>query len=350
YETDRYKIEKKKDKLVGYEKEHEVLKNNRIVLIQNLEKDFNASVSEGLDRIKVRNIIDRNEIVAIKINLGGGIHHIPSTYSDPLICEAIINKIKDLGANPLVCEANMRSHKMDHRMLKIRGYSKILRDTNTKFINLSNIKTVEMKCIGLDVKLPLPILFFYDNVKIISFAPPKPHWECGITCSQKNMYGAIAERRKSIYHRIYHRIDRAVAAAARLMPPDISICGCQKLCIGEGPHFGEPLPFNKLIIAEDMILCDKVCSEILRYPYNLVKYAMINAKGKDVSYNLHPESVKINEKLLTEIKAKTMQEENVDFWKKILYFQYFVPDNIQFYFYPPFEFLLTQINKRFFGN
>jgi uncharacterized protein (DUF362 family) len=353
YETDKYKI-REENGLKGYEKEHVVLKQNQIVLIQDLNKNsennFDKSVSEGLDNIKIDKIINNNDRVAIKINLGGGIHGIPPTYSDPLICEAIINKIKDFGATPFICEADMRSHRMNEKMLKIRGFLDILNKTDTKFINLSDSKVIKMNCIGLDVKLLIPEIFFHEKVKIISFAPPKPHWECGITASQKNMYGAIAERRKSIYHRKFDRIDKAVAAASRLMSPDLSICGCQNLCVGTGPHFGEPVSFNKLIIAEDMIRCDKVCSEILSYPYKFVKYAQINAQGNEISYKLHPESTKIDKKTLKEIKKRTLTGQNINLWKTLLHFQYFVPHNIQFYCYPPLEFLLTEINKRFFKN
>jgi len=350
YETDKYKIEEKDGKLVGYEKEHSVLKDNNIVLIQDISNDLYNSVSKGLDKINIQDVINEDDYVAIKINLGGGIHHIPSTYSDPLICKAIIEKVQELNARPFVCEANMRAHKMDKKMLRVRGYLDILKKTNTRFINLSYIKTIEMKCLDLDVSLPLPAIFFHNNVKIISFAPPKPHWECFLTCTQKNMYGAISERRKSIYHRKFDRIDKAVAAASRLMSPNLCIAGCQTLCIGTGPHFGEPVEFNKLILSQDMLCGDKVCSEILGVPYKLVKYAMINTKNKDISYKLHPDSVELEKDLLNSIKEKTLQLKKVDFWKKILHFQYFVPHDFQYNFFPPFEFIFTEINRRLFGN
>ncbi|MHA1252479.1 MAG: DUF362 domain-containing protein [Candidatus Helarchaeota archaeon] len=349
-ETDRYRIEKKNGKLVGIEKEHEVLKENNVVLIQDISNGLDRSVSEGLDKIGIKSIIKKGYYVAIKINLGGGIHYIPSTYSDPLICESIIKKIKKIGAFPFICEANMRAHKMDNKMLRIRGYLDIMDKTNTKFINLSYVNPVEMKCRNLDIPLLLPSILFNEKVKILSFAPPKPHWECLISCTQKNMYGAISERRKSIYHRKFDRIDHAVAAAARLMSPDICISGCFDLCVGTGPHFGVPIRFNKLIISQDMIRGDKVCSEILGVPYKLVKYAMINTKNQDVEYKLHPDSVKINEDTLNTIKKKTMQVKKVNFWKKLLYFQYFVPHDLQYYLYPNFEFIFTGINQKFFYN
>ena len=48
-----------------------------------------------------------------------GENGILTTYSDPIICEAIIKKVKQLGGKPFVCEADMRAHTMHNKMLKI---------------------------------------------------------------------------------------------------------------------------------------------------------------------------------------------------------------------------------------
>ncbi len=349
YESPRYQIFEEHGKLTGKEKEHDVLKKDDIVLVQKLKKgkELDKCVSDAFDKIKVETIIKAGDSVAIKINLGGGIHHILTTYSDPVICESIIKKIKSMGAVPFVCEANMRAHIMHDKMLKIRGYWDVLKRNDVKFVNLSDYTTIDMKCFDLDIPLKLPEILLKSGVKIVSFAPPKHHWECGITCNQKNMYGAIAEQRKSIYHREYDRIDKAVAAAARIMSPDINICGTFDLGAGMGPHFCIPVKFDRIIISKDMIRGDKAASEILGYPFKLIKYSMINTKDKDVSYKLHPDSDWPSEATLREIKDNSIDWDSVNFWKPTLWLQYFVPHIFQIKVYPPFEFLLTWLNKAF---
>ncbi|MHA1756592.1 MAG: DUF362 domain-containing protein [Promethearchaeota archaeon] len=351
-ETERYIIEKKGGKLIGREKKHTVLKNDRIVLIQKLGKGekLYESISSAFDKIQAESEIKKGDHVAIKINLGGGIHGILPTYSDPVICEAIIKKVKELGGKPFVCEADMRAHIMHDKLLKIRGYYDMLKRNNTKFVNLSKYETVDINAFGLDIPLKLPLILLKPDIKIISFAPPKHHWECGITCSQKNMYGAIAEQRKSIYHRKYERIDRAVAAAARLMVPHINILATYKLGAGMGPHFCFPIDFDRIMISKDMIRCDYAMSEILGYPYELVKYAMINAQGGDYSYDLHPDSDWPDENTLREIKENSINYESVNFWKPALWLQYYVPHIFQIKVYPPLEFIFTAFNYIFYKN
>ncbi len=226
----------------------------------------------------------------------------------------------------------------------------MLKRHDVKFVNLSRYTTVDMKCFNLDIPLKLPAILLDPKVKILSFCPPKHHWECGITCNQKNMYGAIAEQRKSIYHRKYERIDNAVAAAARMMSPDINILATYDLGAGMGPHFAFPVKFNKIMISKDMIRGDKAMGDILGYPFKKIKYAMINTKGKDISYKLHSDSVWPDEETLRTIQDNSIDFESIDFWKPALWLQYFVPHRFQIKVYPHFEFIFTWFNRIFLKN
>ena len=353
YENERYAVIKKDGRLIGQEKQHEILKKDKRVLIQVLEKGekLEKSVSDAFDKIKAGDIIKKGDTVAIKVNIGGGIDYVPTTYSNPLICEAIIKKVRKLGGKPFVCEANMRARIIHNKLLKIRGYLDMLKRNGCKFVNLSKYSTVKMHCFNLDVPLKLPEILLKPDVKIISFAPPKHHWECGISCNQKNMYGAIAEYKKSIYHRKYERIDKAVAAAARIMSPDINILAGLELGTGVGPHFVFPVKnFNRMIISTDMIRGDKVASEILGYPFHLVKYAMINTKGKDVDYALHPDSSWPSDEILKQIKTESLDYGGVNFWKATLWLQYFLPHSFQIWLFPRMEFVFTWVNREFYDN
>jgi uncharacterized protein (DUF362 family) len=351
YNTEKFIVKKFHDRLYGQEKEHEILKNDRVVLVSRFGESINQSISDAFDRIGAENIINKGDLIAIKINLGGGIDYVPTTYSDPSICEVIIKKVKEMGGKPFVCEANMRARIINEKLLKIRGYWNMLVRNQCKFVNLSEYTTVQMKCFNLDIPLKLPEILLRPDVKIISFAPPKHHWECGITGNQKNMYGAIAEYKKSKYHRKYNRIDQAVAAAARIMSPDINILATFDLGTGVGPHFVYPVEgFNRMIISKDMIRGDKVASQILGYPFNLVKYAMINTGNKDVDYVLHPDSDWPDDKMLEKIRMNAFDRGGVNFWKPTLYLQYFLPHEFQIWLFPRMESIFTWINREFYKN
>jgi len=155
YSTQRYIITEKNGKLYGEEKPHEALKENKLVLVQRLEKGkgLESSILDAFKKIQANSIINKGDKVAIKVNLGGGIDYIPTTYSDPIICEAIIRVVKKLGGKPFVCEANMRARIINKKLLKIRGYWNMLKRNHCEFVNLSKYSTVLMKCFNLKVNL-----------------------------------------------------------------------------------------------------------------------------------------------------------------------------------------------------
>ena len=75
YETEKFIIEEKNGKLIGREKQHTVLKEDEVVLIQKMgiHKELYNTISNAFDKIQADTIIKKDDLVAIKINLGGGI-------------------------------------------------------------------------------------------------------------------------------------------------------------------------------------------------------------------------------------------------------------------------------------
>ncbi len=352
YDTERYSIFQEDGYLRGIEKVHEVLKEDKLVLIQEIQDNdrLYGQVSEAFEKINAEEVIKPGDRVAIKVNIGGGIDYISTSFSDPIICEAIIKKVREMSATPFICEANMRARVMSKKLLDVRGYNELCRKTGCKFVNLSEYSTVDMKCRDLDVSLKLPEILLKPEVKIISFAPPKHHWECGLTANQKNMYGAIAEFKKSKYHRKYSRIDKVVAAAARIMTPDLNILATFNVGTGVGPHFMYPVEFNRMIVSKDMLRGDKVASELLGYPFEYIKYCKINLKEKKLDYKLHPDSSWPREEILKKIRNESMDYNKVNFWKSALYMQYFLPHHFQIWLFPRMESLFTWVNREFFEN
>jgi hypothetical protein len=93
-----------------------------------------------------------------------------------------------------------------------------------------------------------------------------------------------------------------------------------------------------------------VASEILGYPFQYIKYAMINTKGKDVDYILHPDSDWPSDKTLSEIRSESMDFRDVNLWKATLYIQYFLPHPFQIWLFPRMENIFTWINREFYKN
>jgi uncharacterized protein (DUF362 family) len=344
----RFQIVKMDGILVGQEKSHHPYTEDDRVFIQPVTSDFSSAVAEGMERIGARDVFKPGDLVAIKVNLGGGIHGVLPTYTDPELVEGLVDWLRGSGCKPFVCEANMRGHTITPQLLQVRGYTGFMQVKKVPFVNLSDVRRVRFSFIGVHRRVDLPLLLLRPDVRIISCAPPKHHWECGITCAQKNMYGAIAEHKKSRYHRAYELIDHVVAGAARIMKPALSVIGTRQLGAGLGPHFAIPFDFNRVIFARDMLSCDKLCAEILGYPIERIKYFQLNARGDVISYRLLPGSVPVDPKALAKIQANAIPPGNVERSKRTLFLQYFIPSFLQTAIYHHFEWLLTWLNRQFY--
>ncbi|MHA1569862.1 MAG: DUF362 domain-containing protein [Alphaproteobacteria bacterium] len=350
YETECYLVERQGERLVGREKPHRVLAPDAKVFVQAIEGDVRTAVRASLDAIGVEKIIHPGDRVAVKVNIGGGITGVPSSYTEPEIVAGVLESFQALGAQPFVCEADMRVLTMDERMLRRRGYRDMLDELGVEFINLSYGDTVDFFLHDLDRPLLLPALLLDPEMKIVSVPSPKHHWECGVTLAQKNMYGAIAERRKSLYH--FHGqsiLDRVVAGAARIMRPCLCVIGATQFCGGLGPHLCVPIEFNRIIVGNDMLAADAVAAGFLNFPYDRVRHARINLGDDELRYELLPGSADLPEETRAKIEKHRVRPQHTKRWRRILLAQYYIPHRWQYKYIAPLEPIATWINKTFYA-
>ena len=335
---------------MGREIPHSVLTEHPRVFVQIIEKGAREAARKAMEAIDYRSVIAAGDKVAVKINLGGGITGIPSSYTEPEIAAGVVESLQAIGARPFLCEANMRTLTIDRKMLQRRGYQKLSDELQVEFVNLSEGETVEFYLRDLERALLLPKILLDPEIKIISVPSPKHHWECGVTLAQKNMYGAIAERRKSLYH--FHSqsmLDRVVAGAARIMRPTLCVIGATQLCGGLGPHLCVPINFNRIIIGNDMLAADSVASGFLNFPYKEVKHAMINLGTDTLRYELLPGSAELDADTKAKIEKHRVKPEHTGRWRAILMAQYYIPHRFQYMVIGKLEFVATWINKLFFA-
>lgn len=349
-ENERIIVYRKNGRLFGKEKSAPMHSPNSPVYIGELGSNITSSVEDALERISAKKYILGAKRLAIKVNIGGGITGVPSSYTDPDIAKGVARWAIKQGFNPFICEADMRGFRMTKNLLKKRGYQKILDELKIPFVNLSEGELVEFEIEGLDFPLSIPKVMLEPDVKIVSLATPKHHWECGVSLSQKNMYGALPEQKKSIYHRKGQKyLDVAIAAAARIMRPAIAVLAARQICAGLGPHLCIPINFYRIIISPDAISADAVGSEILGFPYDKVAHAQINLGGTPLQYRIIEGSTTIPEEIKKKLARYSIPPTSTRSWRKVLLLTYYIPDRLQLTLASRFEFLATAVNKIFFA-
>lgn len=333
--------------LVAREKSHPLPKRDARVFIRKLTQDTVRSTAEALKEFGLDKIIGQGDSVAVKVNLGGGVYRSRSTYSDPLVVEGTVVAVAALGAKPFVCEADMRGYRMNERMLRRRDLWEMLRKRGVPFVNLSEGERMRFHPHDGTIPFDIPEVLVRPGTKIVSVTVPKHHWECGVSLTQKNMYGAIADRRKAIFHRRPSRIDAVVAASARAMEPHISILGGRWVGGLLGPHFCVPVGFNYLVISNDMRAADKFMCDVLAYPFEDVRHARINLNGDSLTFSIQRGSDSIDKETLSTVASVALTPKKRRFWKSFLFGQYFLPHRLQHALGPPAEIIMSWFNRAF---
>lgn len=299
------------------------------VFIGRMSEDIPADVGDALDRIGLSEIVGEGTLVAVKVNIGGGVTGVPSSFSDLLVVEGVVDKVRELGGRPFLCEANMRTFTMDRSMLVRRGFYPLMVRKDVEFVNLSDLEGIDFYPLGWDGPIHLARPLLHPDVKVVSVPALKHHWECAVTLAQKNMYGAIAERQKSLFHR-GGAIDETVAAAARAVTPDISVLAHRQVGGWLGPHLCIPIDFGYIVASDNVLAADRVGCDFLGTDWRDVKHLQINCDGREIPYRLVEGSVEIDANTRRRVARTSLAPWEIRFWRAVLYPQYFVPHKTQY--------------------
>lgn len=346
YENDRYQIFKNEDgKTSGREKPHRVLKEDKRIACGISDGTWRPVLQRCLDELHAFKDLEGADEVAIKINLGGGILGCPATYTDPDLLEALVEILFEKGLSCFLCEADMRGQVIGERTLKRRRIPELMEKTGVRFVNLSQEPRVRIQARDVDCPLDFPLVLLKPETRLINVTVPKGHWECGVSLSQKNLYGALSDARKSIYHRKYQRIDRVVAAAARILSPDLNILGGTFWGAGLGPHFCVPIRMDAVLAGRDMVRLDAYTTELLGYPVEKVGHIRLNCGDESPDSSLTAGSRLPDQGQIRRLKRSGLRPWQRTVWKGILYAQYFVPHRLQPPLYPMAEVAAGWINR-----
>ena len=314
YKTWNYEVRQDGKEFYGYE--NKVTSNPRkpFSYIHKIEGSIYDSIKKAMDKVELKKIVKPGNKVAIKVNLCGGFPDVLASQTSVKGVEGLIDYLLTFmdSKNIFIAEANNWGHVVDKRMLKKRGFQRILDEKNVRFLSLSYEPKVYFHMKGVNYPIELSRHLLHPNMKIINFAPLKRHWECIISASSKNLYGGISDEAKAKFHRYTAKnsLDHVIAGCARVYNPELHIIGGHCLCANLGPHFCRPTKFNHFIVSNDFLACDKISADVLSVDYDRVMHLVLNEKLKiwNSDAPLLPGSARIPESIKAKIRKWELTE------------------------------------------
>ena len=243
------------------------------------EKEIEASVRKAIELAGgLPDKIKRGDTVIIKPNIVCPKPPESAVNTDPRVCKAIANMVRELDARPIIAEASAVGYDTEEA-IQGAGFGK-LREEGYEVIDLKKegIETVKVpvpKGKSLkEVSLPKVVV---EAKAIISVPKMKTHDQTLVTLSLKNMKGILPDVFKRKFHTTFG-IMQGVADLMTVAKPDLAVVDGIMAMEGLGPVFGDLVEMDLIIVGKDPVAVDAVTSEIMGF--EPVDYSMVHTAAQ----------------------------------------------------------------------
>jgi uncharacterized protein (DUF362 family) len=204
-----------------------------------------------------------------------------------IVIEGVLRYLSKYHVNVFLGESEtgtkVKGRKFDSA-IEAMGILELKKKYDLTVVNLTNDEQVEVEIPGAIFlkKVKLSKIFLGCDL-IINLPKLKTHKYGTITCSLKNMFGAIPDPLRIVYHENIHQV---LADLNRLFDGKMFVLTDGIVCMdGQGPLYGNARSLNILMFSDDPLANDYVASRIMKIPQQEVKHIQLTSawKGFDES-------------------------------------------------------------------
>lgn len=246
---------------------------NRVAL-EKVREYSRDEVRRGLERLLahfggMEAFVKPGERVLLKPNMLYAKPPEAAVTTNPEVVAAVIELVRKAGGTPLVGDSPGVG-KLS-RVAEKSGILKVLEETGTELVEF--MEPVEVSGEGLfrRIELARPYL---EADRVINLPKLKTHGMMTMTCSVKNLFGAVVGAAKAAWH-LKAGEDRDMFARMLLeiyllRKPDLNIVDAIVAMEGDGPGSGDPREVGLLIAGVNPVSLDVVAAEVLGIPKRLL--------------------------------------------------------------------------------
>ena len=249
----------------------------KVVLTSTTKNFTDKNIKEAVNRafeLLNYNYPEKVETIVIKANLCYYWDYSTGDTTDPRVISAIIDYLRAKFGEDVdisVAEADASAMKTKHAF-NILGYKKLCQDKKVKLVNLAEGEITEKQAHikGKPITLPVNKILLESDL-VINVPKLKTHSLVGVTCSFKNMFGAISKPRKFSYH---PNLDATIVAINKMVKTDI--------CIVDGFITSSKYPkkMGLVLAGDDALATDFVAAKIAGFNPKSVGHMKLAAEEK----------------------------------------------------------------------
>ncbi len=218
-------------------------------------------VYKALDLIEYANALEPWDTILVKVNLLTSDTYETGITTDPIVVEAILNRVMALGKRAVVVETEGGTTSPDTAVVGT-GMMEIIDRLGAEYVNM---RKLEGK-VALNVENPRAIDSFVvakiaTESAIISAASMKTLHHTSITMGLKNMFGMLTTRRKFGYH--VHGMNKVIHDICSTLPPTLTVIDGFYGKEGHGAWKGNPVKMDTIIASADPVAADATGARVI---------------------------------------------------------------------------------------
>jgi predicted dehydrogenase/uncharacterized protein (DUF362 family) len=233
-----------------------------IVVLHADDSSVEAAVQKSIEMLGGLNF-KKDGLVVVKPNVCFPSNLENMVITDPRILEAVLHLAKKLTKNVLVVESDAISGTAEKRLTNT-GIMGVIRKCDAEFLNLSKDDIEEHKVVGLTMAIPKTVL---RADYLINLPKVKTHTSTVVSVAMKNMFGLIASRKKTQFHK---HLPEVLTYLNRTIRQDLIIADGMVGMEGLGPVHGRKVDLGLIISGRNPVSVDAACCHIAGFnPYGV---------------------------------------------------------------------------------
>ena len=218
-------------------------------------------VFRAMELIPFKEALASFDTVLVKPNLITSHTFETGITTDPIVVEAVIMKIQEIGKNAIVVETEGGITSPDEAIIET-GMMAVIERLGSEYINMGKLDDK----VKLEVKNPRGLKTFKVarlavESAIISVPSMKTLHHTTITMGLKNMFGMLTTRNKYGLHE--HGTNNIVYDVCKTLPPTLSVIDGFYGKSGRGPWSGTPVKMDTIIASVDPIAADATAARCI---------------------------------------------------------------------------------------
>jgi uncharacterized protein (DUF362 family) len=218
-------------------------------------------IFEALDLIDYKSALAGFSKVLIKVNFITTMTWDTGATTDPMVVEALIERLQMIPKEVYVVESDATLTKAD-KAFDATGMKAMCQKHGVECLNLRYQKE--------KVKIPVPNSMTLSAITvpkivtesaIISAAKMKTHTATKVTLGMKNMFGLLPDKFKAKYHA--RGISKVIVDINSVIKPHLTVIDGFVAMEGRGPTDGPAVKMDLIFAGKDPVATDATCSRVM---------------------------------------------------------------------------------------